>query len=42
MAPPEIQETKTSGNGMVNVRYRHDWKATWKQRLLHLMAEQVP
>lgn len=39
---PEIQETKTSGNGMVNVRYRHDWKATWKQRLLHLMAEQVP
>jgi spore photoproduct lyase family protein len=39
---PEIQETKTSGNGMVNVRYRHVWKGTWKQRLLDLMADRVP
>jgi spore photoproduct lyase len=39
---PELQETKTSGNGMVNVRYRHGWKSTWRQRLLDLMAERVP
>ena len=38
---PEIQETKTSGNRMVDVRYG-GWKGTWRQCLLDLMAERVP
>jgi spore photoproduct lyase len=39
---PDIQEPKRSGNGMENVRYRLAWKATWRRRLLELMAKEVP
>ncbi|GLY26843.1 spore photoproduct lyase family protein [Kineosporia sp. NBRC 101731] len=39
---PDIQEFKTSQNGMRNVRYRAAWKSVWKQRLLDLMTEQTP
>jgi spore photoproduct lyase len=39
---PDIQETKRSGNGMENVRYRAQWKSVWRQRLLALIAEKAP
>ena len=39
---PGIQEPKRSGNGMENVRYRAAWKATWRQRLLDLVAQRTP
>ena len=39
---PDIQETKRSHNGMLNVRYRVAWKRVWIDRLLALMAEKVP
>lgn len=39
---PETQETKRSENGMLNVRYRYDWKAEWIAWFRQAMTEHLP
>lgn len=39
---PDIQETKRSEGGMLNLRYRSGWKRRWLQRFQDLLAERMP
>lgn len=39
---PDIQETKVSQGGGVNVRYRAGWKGRWLARFKALLAETLP
>ena len=39
---PEVQETKHSEGGGINVRYRARWKGEWVARFKALMAERLP
>ena len=39
---PDIQETKTSEGGGVNLRYRAGWKGRWLSRFKALLAEVMP
>ena len=39
---PDIQETKVSEGGGVNVRYRAGWKGRWLARFKALLAETLP
>ena len=39
---PDIQETKTSEGGGVNLRYRAGWKGRWLARFKALLAEVLP
>lgn len=39
---PDIQETKRSEGGGVNVRYRTGWKGKWVARFKMLLAERLP
>ncbi|OLR93392.1 spore photoproduct lyase family protein [Actinokineospora bangkokensis] len=39
---PAVQETKRSGNGGVNVRYRHDLKRRYLEQFLELLAAKAP
>jgi spore photoproduct lyase len=39
---PDLQETKRSHSGQVNVRYRAGWKRTWLERLLAVIEAETP
>jgi DNA repair photolyase len=39
---PDIQETKRSEGGMLNLRYRAAWKSKWLARFQGLLAEKIP
>lgn len=39
---PDLQETKQSHSGQVNVRYRAAWKRRWVDQLLEMIAEELP
>lgn len=39
---PDLQETKVNHAGATTLRYRARWKATWRDRLLAVLAEEMP
>ena len=39
---PDLQETKRSESGMLNLRYRVAWKRRWLDQLLGWLAERMP
>ncbi|HWR85544.1 MAG TPA: spore photoproduct lyase family protein [Rhodoglobus sp.] len=39
---PDVQETKRSQNGMLNVRYRWQQKSVWVEQFLQLLHEKAP
>ena len=39
---PDVQESKLSEGGQVNLRYRTGWKGRWLARFKALLAEVMP